>query len=137
MKSNDILDVDFSERKQIIEYIENNVNVKEEDGWFVVNDGEDGKMYRNKRKGLLVIISISIEEDNNNWVHVSFSRKSRMPDYSDITLIKKLFIGEDKKAIMVFPAKKEHINIHKYCLHLFCCIDNDSLPDFTQGKGTL
>jgi hypothetical protein len=28
-------------------------------------------------------------------------------------------------------------NIHPNCLHLFCCLDGDPLPDFTGGMGTI
>jgi hypothetical protein len=29
------------------------------------------------------------------------------------------------------------VNIHPNCLHLFVCVDNDPLPDFTRGEGLL
>lgn len=101
----------------------------------LIKSGIDGAMYN--YKGLTVIWSIDKEFDNKHWLHVSFSRKSRIPDYQDIKIIKKDFIGEDGKAIMVFPDKDHHINIHEFCLHLWHCIDGDSLPDFTKGKNSI
>jgi len=123
--------------EEILMYLKENITADRSDGWEIVDYKCDGFMYRNKKKGLLVIVSISKENDGLYWVHVSFSRKSRMPSYFDITLVKKLFIGEDKKAIMVFPSKKEHVNFHEYCLHLFHCIEKDVLPDFTKGTESL
>ena len=63
------------------------------------------------------------------WLHVSFSRKSRIPDYKDIQLVRKDFIGTDKKSIMVFPDEAHYVNIAKYCLHLWYSAANP-IPDF-------
>ena len=109
-------------------------NVK---GFLCIHIGLDGFMYRNKSTGLQVIQSVSIEQDEKQWIHTSFSRRSRIPTYADIQLIKKYFIGDDKKAIMVFPEKVNHVNIHEFCLHLWTCLGVDPLPDFTQGSGSI
>jgi len=36
---------------------------------------------------------------------------------------------------MIFPKKEEHVNIMKYCLHLY--VGKDELPDFTHGTGSI
>lgn len=76
-----------------------------------------------------IIATVALEDDDTLWLHVSFSR-DRMPDYSDITFIKQQFFGDHFKAIMVFPAKNEHVNIHPNCLHLWSNLESDILPDF-------
>ena len=38
---------------------------------------------------------------------------------------------------MVFPERKFHVNIHPFCLHLWCCLDGDGLPEFSHGLGTI
>ncbi len=88
----------------------------------------EGLAYRSSA-GLLVLIS---EHKYNDqwWKHVSFSRNSRIPDYTDIQMVKRIFVGTDKKAIQIFPAEKEHVNIHPNTLHLFCPLEFDPLPDF-------
>ena len=68
------------------------------------------------------------------WLHVSFSRKSRIPDYKDIQLVRKDFIGTDKKSIMVFPDEKHYVNIAEHYLHLWYSADNP-LPDFDVDLG--
>ena len=85
--------------------------------------------------GVVVMASVA-RYDNTEWLHISFSRKNRMPDYKDIQLVKSNFIGADKKAIMVFPEQKNHVNICEYCLHLFYSADNP-LPDFSGGTGSI
>ena len=97
---------------------------------------EDGYAYKCSN-GLFVVQSVSMEDDGQGWIHTSFSRKSRMPEYKDIKYIKEVFIGKGKEAIMVLPCDKYHINIHPFCLHLFTPAEKNPLPDFTHGMGTL
>lgn len=114
-----------------------NIEKKEIRGFVCISKAKDGFMYRNKTMGLTVIQSIAKEKDNNYWLHTSFSRRSRIPEYKDIQFIKNVFIGKEKKSIMVFPAEKEHVNIHNYRLHLWTCLETDPLPDFTGGTGSI
>lgn len=86
--------------------------------------------------GLLVVVSAGVMQDGKEWLHVSFSRKSKMPTYADLQLVKREFIGRDKKAVMVFPEEKNYVNIHPNCLHLWYCEDNP-LPEFSGGLGTI
>jgi hypothetical protein len=90
------------------------------------------RYYQSKNNGLAVIASVGLESDGQRWLHVSLSRKSRLPSYDDITLVKRLFVGKDRKAIMILPAENEHINIHPYCLHLWSPLEKDYLPDFRR-----
>ena len=78
--------------------------------------------------GLRVLVSPA-KYKGTEWLHVSFSRKSRLPDYKDIQLVRKDFIGTDKKSIMVFPDEAHYVNFAKYCLHLWYSKDNP-IPDF-------
>lgn len=104
-------------------------------GWPLIQESEDGFMFRSVN-GVSVIMSGQIE-NGKKWLHVSLACKSKMPSYDDLALVKKVFIGEHKKAIMVFPEKKYHVNIHHYCLHLWHCLDGDGLPEFSHGLGTI
>jgi hypothetical protein len=85
--------------------------------------------------GMSIIASVG-NYDGKEWLHISFSRKTKMPTYAEMQMIKKDFIGEDKKAIFVLPKKERYVNINKNCLHLWYCA-NDGLPDFDCGLGTI
>ena len=89
-----------------------------------------------EHNGLFIISSAAEYDDGREWLHVSVSRKSRVPSYDDLTRIKRDFIGEDKKAVLVLPEKENHVNIHDYCLHLFYSAENP-LPEFSAGLGTI
>ncbi len=63
------------------------------------------------------------------WVHLSVSRKSRMPEYADLQMVQRFFLDENKPAYQVFPKKSEHRNLHNFCLHLWQPLGNDPFPD--------
>lgn len=106
-------------------------------GWMAVKEGIDGRAYQNKSAGLIVISSVG-NYDGRWWQHVSVSRRSRMPTYDDLALVKRLFVGEHAMALQVFPKASDHVNLHPYCLHLWSPVDGESpLPDFTRGTGSI
>lgn len=91
-----------------------------------------------QKSGRKVVLSICPEfYDSNTWVHVSISRRGKEPSYQDLVYLKRHWLGDNLKAIMVLPEKERHVNIHPNCLHLYCCLDGDVLPDFTMGMGTI
>lgn len=92
-------------------------------GWF--RPGDD----------LVVMISGRTEADGRRWVHVSASHKNRTPTWEKMCEVKRLFLG-DRRALQIHPSEGEYVNLHPYCLHLWCCLDDDGLPDFrvaTEG----
>jgi hypothetical protein len=99
--------------------------------------GDDGITYKtlssSPRAGLRIIESLFTHTDGHQWLHVSFSYKNKMPTYEDMTFIKRIFIGDDRKAIMVFPEKENHVSIHNYCLHFWHCVDGDPIPEFSKA----
>lgn len=109
-------------------------------GWPVHRTAEDGwSFFSPGDRGMYVIYSGEIHE-GRRWLHVSMSRRSRLPSYEDVQRIRMAFIGDHVQTIMVWPSKDSgrYINIHPYCLHLYSCMDGeDGLPDFTQGTGQI
>lgn len=104
--------------------------------WRLCEDMLDGSRYES-REGLRVIVSGMTELDGRHWLHASVSRRGRLPSYDDLKAVKALFIGRERKAIQVFAADSEHVNLHPFVLHLWHCASGDVLPDFTQGGKTL
>ncbi len=106
-------------------------------GWALVEGRCDGGAWVNSKRGLIVIASIAKEQDGKYWMHLSMSHKRRVPTYEELVYLKRHWAGDERKCIMVLPEKSKHINIHPNCLHLFCCLDGDPLPDFTQGHASI
>jgi len=104
--------------------------------WQVASIGGDGATY-DSLDGLRVLTSVSVELDGKRWLHVSCSRKDKLPSWNDLRRVKDLFIGTSRSAIQVLPRQEKHINIHPRVLHLFTCLDGDPLPDFTRGTESL
>lgn len=104
-------------------------------------DWKCGESYSNAAiyssiSGLLAIVEVEMN-GTDRWIHVSFSRRDRLPTYEEMSLIKDLFIGRDRKAIQILPPKSEHYNFHANCLHMYSPIDRDPLPDFREASGAI
>ena len=104
--------------------------------WRELERRADGAAYLSSDR-LRVICSVAREADGKRWLHVSLSRAHKVPFWADVRRVKDLFIGPDRKAIQVLPRAAEYVNIHPHTLHLFCCLEGDTLPDFTHGTGSL
>lgn len=100
------------------------------EGWTRETPTGNGATFRSKTRGLFVMVSGAVELDGRRWIHVSVSRRDRLPSYDDLALVKRAFIGDERKALQVFAPSSEHYNLHAFCLHLWCCLDGDGLPDF-------
>lgn len=92
-------------------------------------------VYRS-RNGLAVIISCCRYEDNKNWIHLSISRKDKLPSWSEFVQVKEIFLGKESTAIQVIPPRSQWVNDHPFCLHLWQCLDETSIPDF-RIEGTI
>ena len=84
-----------------------------------------------KKPQLLLVMTGLVIKGGKIWFHVSVSSQDRVPNYSELMLVKNIFIGEENEAIQVFPSKKDKINDHPYCLHLWRCLEENPLPDFS------
>lgn len=100
------------------------------------HNGKALRVTKGNSKGLLIICTIGQELDHKDWVHISYSRSDRIPDYQDTKFVLDNFVI-DKTAIAVYPPKNQYVNDHKYCLHLWIPIGHNPLPDFRKGVGTI
>lgn len=73
--------------------------------------GNNGQFVIDK---LLVVAS-----DGEGWEHVSVSMKKKTPTWKQMCRIKDIFWDEDDVVIQYHPAKKDYVNYHPYCLHLW------------------
>ena len=99
--------------------------------WRIIQRLTDGAFYRS-RNGLKVMISCCLESDGKNWVHLSVSRRDRLPSWTEFVEVKELFLGKESLAIQVFVPRSEWVNDHQYCLHLYQCLDERPVPDFRK-----
>lgn len=97
-----------------------------------------GRVYRKPGEGLLILLSCAEQGDRKRWMHISVSRRDRkLPTWEQLMQIKHLFLGEERTALQVLPAKSRHVNIHPGVMHLWHCLEGDVTPDFTAGGETL
>jgi hypothetical protein len=80
-------------------------------------DGNNGWFYipAEKEKNALIIVA----SNGEGWEHVSVSMKYRCPTWEEMCKIKELFWDDEDVVIQYHPSKKDYINNHPFCLHLW------------------
>ncbi len=97
--------------------------------WEMIQLFGDGAAYQS-RGGLRVIVSTAPFDDGREWMHISISRKDRIPNYDDMKLVKNVF-AEKRFGYQVFPPPQENVNIHQFCLHIWVPLTGDlPIPKF-------
>lgn len=110
--------------------------VEKGSSWRLMEVRGDGAAYMSW-DGLMVILSAAAELDGKYWLHVSASRKGKLPSYEDLCLVKKEFIGDNREAVQVFAKRAKHVNINPHVLHLWSRLEGSPLPDFSRGMGSI
>lgn len=78
-------------------------------------DGNNGMFYV-VCQGVTLAVCLS---DGAGWDHVSVSRSDRCPTWEEMCFVKTVFFREDETVLEYHPAKRNYVNDHPYCLHLW------------------
>lgn len=80
-------------------------------------DGNNGVFWvpAESSRNVLKIIS----SDGMGWDHVSVSKKYSTPTWEEMCKIKGLFWDDYDCVIQYHPPKKDYVNNHPHCLHLW------------------
>lgn len=62
------------------------------------------------------VVCVAIEQ---GFYHVSISHKDRLPTYEELKAARYEFAPDAAYMAMIFPPKKEFVNMHDYTLHLW------------------
>lgn len=104
-------------------------------GWQMRAEGEDGIGLAD-RGSLRFIHSIARELDGKVWAHVSLSRRDRsMPEWSQVRDVWWAFYPDVAGVIVVAP-QTEHVNKAEVA-HVWGCLTERAVPDFTHGLATI
>lgn len=66
-----------------------------------------------------------IASNGQGWDHVSVSRETRCPNWIEMDHVKRLFFNEDETAVQFHVPSTDHVNLHRFCLHLWRCQDTE------------
>lgn len=96
----------------------------------ILGAGERGKPHGYFESGPLRIVSSGTDHpDNLGWEHVSVSCSNRCPTWDEMCKVKWLFWDDSETVLQFHPAKKDYVNQHPFCLHLWKKIgENAELP---------
>lgn len=82
-----------------------------------------GASYGAFQYGPLRIMSSGLAGGDNpfsmGWEHVSVSCANRCPTWDEMQFVKELFWEDSELVLQFHVPRKSHINIMKYCLHLW------------------
>jgi len=60
-----------------------------------------------------------IASDGDGWEHVSVSLPNRCPTWDEMCKVKELFWDDEDCVVQFHPPKRDYVNLHPYCLHLW------------------
>jgi len=60
-----------------------------------------------------------VASDGMGWEHVSVSLSNRCPTWEEMDCVKNIFWREDETVMQLHVPKSDHINCHKFCLHMW------------------
>lgn len=87
------------------------------------SDGFGGTFYDKKSRCHLNFIM----SWGAGYEHCSVSLPIRCPSWEQMCAMKELFWDDDETCMQLHPAKKDYINNHPYCLHIWKPI-NEKIP---------
>ena len=59
------------------------------------------------------------------WEHCSVSLPNRCPSWEQMCVMKELIWNDDEVCMQLHPAKKDYVNNHNYCLHIWKPINKE------------
>lgn len=80
--------------------------------------GEDGGAFRIKSPTDGATLTV-IASFGGGWDHVSVSHPRRIPNWIEMSHIKRMFFDPDEVAMQLHPAEADYVNNHPRCLHLW------------------
>ncbi len=91
-----------------------------------VRKGFLGTSSMHSKNGAFVIGDLHIIiSDGKGWDHISVSCQDRCPTWDEMCKVKDIFFDVDECIMQLHPPKKDYINYHPFCLHLW-------RPHFTE-----
>lgn len=73
-----------------------------------------------------------IVSDGMGWDHVSVSLATRCPTWEEMAAVKELVFRDDEVVMQLHPAKKDHVNYHPFCLHLWRPQTTDEMAEIAR-----
>ena len=90
-------------------------------------DGNNGLFFVTIKNILFKILASEASEEYP-WDHVSISLRTRCPNWAEMCAIKDMFFDDDV-VVQFHPAKKDYVNFHPFCLHLWRFAGVLPIPD--------
>ena len=80
--------------------------------------GEDGGLWRLRSPTDGTVLTV-IASFGGGWDHVSVSHVRRIPNWIEMSFVKRTFFDASEVVMQLHPAEAEYVNNHPRCLHLW------------------
>lgn len=80
--------------------------------------GEDGGAFRLKSPTDGAMLTV-IASFGGGWDHVSAAHPRRIPNWIEMSHIKRMFFTHEEVVMQLHPAESDYVNNHPRCLHLW------------------
>lgn len=90
-----------------------------------------------EHRGVKLTVFSSGTDEESGWEHVSVSLRFRTPTWEEMCLVKDLFWRDDEVVLQFHPAKKDYVNNHDHCLHMWRPLKQEIQTPPTQTIGLL
>lgn len=79
------------------------------------------RAWRNHKTGLVITAGLEAYHgpEYGPLLHVAVSWPNRLPSWKLLGQVKDLLYGDAVEAAIVLPRKREYVNVHPYCHHLW------------------
>ena len=71
------------------------------------------------KTGVTTLVIADNGYSSSDWEHVTASTPTRCLTWNEMCEVKDFFFYDDECVVQYHPSKKDYVNIHEYCLHLW------------------
>lgn len=92
-------------------------DIKKTKNLFINEEGVDGfcGRYYDSNSGKWLNFVFSYYE----WEHLSVSMPNKTPSWDQMCEMKNIFWEENEVCVQYHPRKKDYVNVHHHCLHIW------------------
>ena len=62
--------------------------------------------------------TVIVGQEQGDW-HLSIAHPKRLPTWDEVKEVRYLLIPDKIRMALILPPKKEYVNVHNYCFHLW------------------
>ncbi len=91
-------------------------------GWKRMIISGINEEYYTHSSGISALPSVNKMDDNSRWYCIYCYKLDKMPTWEEMYEIKRIFVGDDREALMVFPLHEDYVS-SRFGIHIWASAD--------------